>query len=55
MKRSNSDDFDNSQYTANKKRRLSIDMYKVVKYFEPINEIIEISDDDERELSPADR
>ncbi|KAL7012975.1 hypothetical protein ACKWTF_015124 [Chironomus riparius] len=54
MKRSNSDDFNNSEYAAKKKQRLSSEMYKIVKYFEPINEVIEISDDDERELSPAD-
>lgn len=64
MKRSNPDDFESSkniQISENvwmnktKKRKLSKEMFKVAKYVEPINEVIEISDEDERELSPADR
>lgn len=54
MKLLSSDDYEISQYAA-KKQKLCHEMYKIVKYFEPIDEVIEISDDDERELSPADR
>jgi hypothetical protein len=54
MKRSNSSEYE-TQLHSSKKRRLTSDMFKLINYFEPIDEVIEISDDDERELSPADR